>query len=302
MKASTPPHPAINLSTHLYYQLVYTLTDLLPPPLDGSPEALCTRNHAAIAKVAALLPVNANETDLAPSFACSVAQCIAARAQAEDILGLLRENAHDIALVMRLNAQYGSMVRTSLSVHARLMRVQAVRQKREAIDGAANQDAWTLHVAERSMSKVVDPGTVPQQAAVSGAAPAAGWDQRIAENVSENGANSQEMAFETCMSAQPWNQGSRGSGETDPRAVVREAMAESRFTSWRPQVNRSSACPCLLGGVPRYPCHSAAPRFDGCTAGASAAGCSRPVKCDQVSPCLATKALASSAAAARSLS
>jgi hypothetical protein len=84
MKASTPPHPAINLSTHLYYQLVYTLTDLLPPPLDGSPEALCTRNYAAIAKVAALLPVNANEADLAPSFARSVAQCIAARAQAED--------------------------------------------------------------------------------------------------------------------------------------------------------------------------------------------------------------------------
>jgi hypothetical protein len=66
MEASAPPHPAINLSTRLYYQLVYTLTDLLPLPLDGSPEALRTRNHAAIAKVAALLPVNANETDLAP--------------------------------------------------------------------------------------------------------------------------------------------------------------------------------------------------------------------------------------------
>jgi hypothetical protein len=38
-------------------------------------------------------------------------------AQAEDVLRLLRENADDIHLVMRLNAQYGSMVRTSLSVH-----------------------------------------------------------------------------------------------------------------------------------------------------------------------------------------
>ena len=100
METSSPPHPAIDLSTHLYYQLVYTLTDLLPPPLDGSPEALRARNHAAIAKVAALLPVNANEADLA-------AQCIAARAQAEDILRLLRQNADDIELVMRLNAQYG---------------------------------------------------------------------------------------------------------------------------------------------------------------------------------------------------
>jgi hypothetical protein len=61
----------------LYYQLVYTLTGLSPPPLDDTPEAMRTINHAAVAKVAALLPVNANEADLA-SFARSVAQCITA--------------------------------------------------------------------------------------------------------------------------------------------------------------------------------------------------------------------------------
>src|SRR3984885_3070679 len=155
METASPLPPATNVSPHFYYQLVYTLTDLLPPPLDGSPEALRARNHAAIAKVAALLPVNANEIDLA-------AQCIAARAQAEEMLRLLRQHAGDIHLVMRLNAQYASMVRTSLSVHGRLMRVQALRQKREAIDGAANQDAWTLHVAERSMLAVVDPDAGPQ--------------------------------------------------------------------------------------------------------------------------------------------
>src|SRR5450432_4422515 len=154
METFSPPHPAINLSTRLYYQLVYTLTDLLPPPLDDTAEALYTRNHAAIAKVAALLPVNANEADLA-------AQCIAARGQADEMLRLLRQHAGDIGLVMRLNAQYGSMVRTSLAVHGRLMRVQAVRQKREAIEGAATEDAWTLHVAERSMLKVVDPNAKP---------------------------------------------------------------------------------------------------------------------------------------------
>ena len=71
--SSPPPHPAINLSAPLYYQLTYTLTALLPPPLDDTPEGLRARNHAAIAKVAALLPVNANEIDLA-------AHCIAARA------------------------------------------------------------------------------------------------------------------------------------------------------------------------------------------------------------------------------
>jgi hypothetical protein len=38
METFSPPHPAIDLSTDLYYQLVYTLTDLLPPPIE--PEAL----------------------------------------------------------------------------------------------------------------------------------------------------------------------------------------------------------------------------------------------------------------------
>ena len=116
METSSSPHPTTELSTRLYYQLVYTLTDLLPPPLDDTPQGLRARNHAAIARVAALLPVNANEIDLA-------AQCIAARAQAEDLLRLLRQHATDIGLVMRLNAQYASMVRTSLAVLVRLMRV-----------------------------------------------------------------------------------------------------------------------------------------------------------------------------------
>jgi hypothetical protein len=230
METSPPPHQAADLATQLYYQLVYTLTDLLPPPIDDSPEALHARNHAAIAKVAALLPVNANEIDLA-------AQCIAARAQAEEILRLVRQNAGDIGLVMRLNAQYGAMVRASLSVLGRLMRVQAVRQKREAVEGAASQDAWTLHVTEQSMSQVVDQGAEPHQAAVTQAAPvatqvaasAAALDQRFAENVSENVANPQDMAFETWMSEQPWNQGSSGSAETGLQAVVREAMTKSRL-------------------------------------------------------------------------
>jgi len=230
METSSPPHPDPDLSTRLYYQLVYTLTDLLPPPLDDTQEGLRARNHAAIAKVAALLPVNANEADLA-------AQCIAARAQAEDLLRLLHQHAGDIGLVMRLNAQYGSMVRTSLSVHGRLMRVQALRQKREAIDGAANADARALHVAERSMLGVVDPDAGSLEAAWPKVAPVAApveapavcADERIEENVSEDEANSQDAAFETWLSARPWKQVSTGSGEMDPRAVLREAIAKSRL-------------------------------------------------------------------------
>jgi hypothetical protein len=229
METLSPPHPTIDLSTHLYYQLVYTLTDLLPPPLDDTPEALRARNHAAIAKVAALLPVNANEADLA-------AQCIAARAQAEEMLRLLRQNADDISLVMRLNAQYGSMVRTSLSVHGRLMRMQALRRKREAIEDAANQDAWALHIAERSMLRVVDPDAGPRHpalpqgapATLPEAAPASDVDQRIQEHVSEDGTNSQDAAFETWLSAQFKGQGPGRPDGNRLHEVMREAMAKPR--------------------------------------------------------------------------
>jgi hypothetical protein len=244
METSAPPRPAIDLATPLYFQLVYTLTDLLPPPLDDTQEGLRARNHAAIAKVAALAPVNANEVDLA-------AQCIAARAQAEEMLRLLRQHAGDIGLVMRLNAQYASMVRTSLSVLGRLMRVQALRHKREAMGGAANQDAWAQHIAERSMLFVTDPDAGPQHAAVPKAAPvatqvaapAACVDEMPANNISENEVNSQTTAFETWMSEQPWNRGSTGSDETGLREMLREAMAESHLARRQlPADGRESAC------------------------------------------------------------
>jgi hypothetical protein len=125
-------------------------------------------------------------------------------------------------------------------VHARLMRVQALRQKREAIEGAANEDGWVQHVAERSMLAVVDPADGPLEAARPAAAAveapaieaapveaAACVNPRIAENVSENEIDSQDAAFETWLSEQPWNQGPRGSGEPGPREAVRDAMADS---------------------------------------------------------------------------
>ena len=242
METSTPSPPTTRLSTALYHQLVYTLTDLLPPPLDDSPSALRARNHAAIAKVAALLPVNANELDLA-------AHCIAARAQAEDLLRLLRQNAGDIHLVMRLNAQYASMVRTSLSVHARLMRAQAGRQKREATDGAATQDAWTRHVAEQSMLKVADPD-IARLTAAAPKTPKPGpvtppppeEKQSTAGDVSETNMNSHDMAFETWLNEQPWNQ------EPDPtglRQRLREAMAAPHLAG-----QRYPASACEPSGTP----------------------------------------------------
>jgi hypothetical protein len=94
-----------------------------------------------------------------------------------------------------------------------------LRHKWEKITDAANEDTWTLHVAERSMLAVVDPDVGPLQAAWPEVAPvaaqveppAACMDQRVADKVSEPGTNSQGAAFETMLSEQPWT--STGSGE-----------------------------------------------------------------------------------------
>jgi hypothetical protein len=238
MKTCDPPRPATDLPARLYYQLVHTLTALLPPPLDDTQEALRTRNHAAIAKVAALLPVNPNEADLAPSFACSVAQCIAARARAEDLLRLLRQHADDIGLVMRLNAQYGSMVRTSLAMHGRLMRVQALRQKRDLFDGTLDAGARARQVAERSMLVDADAGSV-EAAPVEALADCV--DPRGKENVSLHGMNSHIAGFETRLSQHPGNWATGPSGKTVLNRVLRQAVAGSRLGGReRPATGRES--------------------------------------------------------------
>ena len=153
----TQPAP-LDLPAQACRHLMHTLIALLPPPIEDTPEATLARNHAAIARVAALAPVNAGEAELA-------AQCIAARAQAEDLLRLIRVHAEDINLVIRINAQYAAMIRASLSAHNRLLREQQQRRKREATPGAADQDEWTRHIAAQTMLSEL-PG-VPQPPAVA---------------------------------------------------------------------------------------------------------------------------------------
>jgi len=157
-------HPDSPLRPHspAYYQLVHTLTGHLPAPLDDTPEALAIRNQAAIERVAALLPVGPAEADLA-------ALCVAARAQAEEIMRLLRVHGGDLTTVMQLNKQYVAMVRTSLSAHGHLMRMQALRHKRDATNTAHDADEWTQHIAASTMQQMLD---ARPQAPVPNAPPA----------------------------------------------------------------------------------------------------------------------------------
>ncbi len=150
------PDPTQQLSHHAYYQLVHTICGLLPPPLADTPEALLTRNQAAIAKIAALAPVNADEADIA-------AHCVAARAQAEDVLRLLRCHAADIQIVMRLNAQFALMERTAVSLRNQLLRLQTARQKHETNAEAAGADEWATYIAARKLQSALDQRLPPAE-------------------------------------------------------------------------------------------------------------------------------------------
>jgi hypothetical protein len=119
------------------------------------------RNDAAIARIGAMQPVNADEADLA-------AHCIAARDQAADALRLTRVHADDIALCMKLNAQFMRMERTAMALRNQLLRVQAVRHKREALGAAATDaDAWTAYIATRQMQLAVGAAAAGGEAALA---------------------------------------------------------------------------------------------------------------------------------------
>ena len=232
METSPPPRSAIDLMPTLYYQLVYTLTALLPPPLDDTQAALRARDLTAIAKIAALAPVNADEADIA-------AHCIASRAQAEEMLRLVRKNDHDPELVVKLNRQYASMMRLWLSVHAPLRRVQAERRKRDANPATENEDAWARYIAERSMLEVVlaqpdaeeaEPVAAPVSAPVKApvAVPAARANPGTEQNASENAINSHDMAFETQLSGQIPTPEPAGSRVENFRRILLETMRPFR--------------------------------------------------------------------------
>jgi len=109
--------------------LVHTLHTSLPLPADDSPEARAHRDNAAIAEVASLLPVNAEEAAIA-------ARCVAANAYAMDCLRLARLHPDDSRHVLRCNAQSASMMRQARAFRTALDRAQTARRKREAAPDA----------------------------------------------------------------------------------------------------------------------------------------------------------------------
>ena len=165
---------ADQLPAEAYAHLIRTLRVALPAPPGGSPEDFTRRDHAAIARIAALVPANAAEADLAAQF-------VAASEQWKDCLRLaqLPETTQEGGAKCRAEAL--RMMRHMNSALRLLLSLQQAREKREATNAGCDRAAWTEHCAIGLMAEALshhphpDPlGATPQNRADFAGTPAEG--------------------------------------------------------------------------------------------------------------------------------
>ncbi len=139
------PDLTLQLPRDVYYQLIQTLRASLPPPVTDTSEDRARCDNAAMAHVASMLPANADEANLA-------ALSVAASAQALDSLRLARTFPAESAPALKCTAQANSMMRQARAFRSLLLRVQALRQKREADNATLDQATWIEHCAVSLMA------------------------------------------------------------------------------------------------------------------------------------------------------
>jgi hypothetical protein len=142
--ASTAEHPADpfqELPGSVYRTIVADLYACIPSPNLADPELIAERVRAAIAEIAAMCPVNAEEANIA-------VRVVIADAQARDCIRLARAHCNDPTPAMKCQAQASHFMRTANAARSLLLRVQTARHKREAVQASREQDAWTIHATE----------------------------------------------------------------------------------------------------------------------------------------------------------
>ncbi len=140
--ATEPPvDPSQLLPKAVYRAIVADLYADIPSPTLTDPELIAERVHAAIAEIASMCPVNAEEARIA-------ARVVTADAQATDCIRHARALCNDPIPAMKCQAQASHLMRTANAARSLLLRVQAARRKREAVPATCEQDAWAIHATE----------------------------------------------------------------------------------------------------------------------------------------------------------
>ena len=162
--SATPPNASDQLFRAIYYQITHTLRGQLPDPATNTPEALALRDFAAIAHVASLQPVSAEEANVA-------ALCVACDAQALQSLREAREHPDDIDVRMQCVAQSASMMRQAKSWRLYLLRLQTGRQLRDANPTATEIASAIEQRALAHMAEALAQAPPPEPSAPPAAAP-----------------------------------------------------------------------------------------------------------------------------------
>jgi hypothetical protein len=174
--ATEPPaDPFQQFPKAVYRTIIADLYAGIPPPHLTDPELIAERVHAAIAEIASMCPVNPEEARIA-------ARVVIADAQATDCIRHARALSNDTAPAMKCQAQANHYMRTANAARSLLLRVQAARRKREAVDATRDQDAWTIHATEGLLLAADGDATAepPPPEAEPPSPPATGDDDRFA--------------------------------------------------------------------------------------------------------------------------
>jgi hypothetical protein len=139
--AHAPADPIEQLPKAVYRTIIADLHALIPPPTLTDPELIAERVHAAIAQIATMVPVNADEANIA-------LRVVIAEANAKECARHARMYFNDTALLLKCEAQANHCQRTANAARALLLRVQSARHKREANRTTCDQDAWTIHATQ----------------------------------------------------------------------------------------------------------------------------------------------------------
>jgi hypothetical protein len=150
------PQPDLaSLPRAAFREIMRVLSRSLPSAASDTPAVQRQRDLAALAGVAALLPVNAAEGRLAAQF-------VAADAWAAECMNQARERQAEPEIVRKCLAQAISLTREGKSSLRLLAKLQAARQKMDT-DEAGERAAWVEHAAASLMQQALDP--VPDAAA-----------------------------------------------------------------------------------------------------------------------------------------
>ena len=135
-----------------YFFLVDTLSATLPELPQETPEIRYQHMQAAIATVASLCPVGLAEARLAARY-------VAADEHANECLREVNQLQDNLSMQLKCRAQSISMARQSESALRTLLRLQALRLKRDAKPETADAAVWAEHIVAQAMTAALTGGT-----------------------------------------------------------------------------------------------------------------------------------------------